>query len=681
MRWRGLLRRNSITLRQVRLLFLAAFAIGCLVFFAEAVLLLVLARDSLSDRQQQILSLAEKPATSALWEFNDRLAQETIAGVMRVADVRQVSIVHPDGLPFAAETRREQPAPAWKLWAARMIAGDRERVVRRLTVPLPNQEDAAETIGSLILVFDETSLAGGYVDILATSMAVTFLGAFLLVSVVAVLFDRFLTRPILSISRQVESVDAEDPQGRLLTVPKWHADTELGLAVQKINAMLIHFGNAQHALRRMATRDTSTNLPNRTLTIEHLVSLGRRGEQGKIAAVLAVLMDSLDEVKDLIGHEEADAMARGMAVHLLDLVGSEAFLGRIGVDSFAVVVENLDNAADAVEYAKRLLENLGRAEPDEISGVRPSVCIGIALYPIDATNATDLLRKAVAATAGARRKAQARWNFFEDSLAVSAHRRLQLESQLAQALEAGDFILYYQPQFSMEGRVVGAEALLRWRRDGEIVAPGTFIPVAEDSGLVVPLGYFVLNEACRALRLLHEMGMDITFAVNVSPRQLADPAFVPRVFEILSRHGIRPEKLEIEITEYTLALERGAVVERIHDLRARGIRIAIDDFGTGYSSLSYLRRFPVDVLKIDRSFIMDVPHDVAVPSTILTLAEKLGMGSVAEGIETEAQRDWLVANGCPVLQGYLFARPMPFDAFVAQYGPASGAAREGHIIN
>jgi len=684
MRWGNAFRRNSITYRQVRLVLYAVLSVGCLLFLVEAALLAASERDGLLARQEQIVALAERPATSAIWEFNDRLAAETLAGVMAAPDVQAAMIVHADGMPFASEGRPPGSAPLWKRLLGRLIVGPHERIAQPLSVPglVPGQN--TDTIGSLIVAFDVAAQADRFVSLLCGGLALTLFGVFLVVAAVAVLFDRFLTRPILAISRQVDGVDAEDPHGHMLTVPKWHLHSELGLAVQKINAMLIHLGNAQHALRRMATRDATTNLPNRTLTIEHLVAMARRAQPGRVAAVMAVLMDRLDELKDLIGHEEADEMAMDMAVRLLDAVGSEAFIGRIGVDSFAVVIEDLDSVTAAVDYANGLLENLTRVESaDE---VRPSVCVGIALFPNDGTDGAELLRKAVAATAGARRKANERWNFFEDGLAEGAHRRLLLESQLHQALETREFVLYFQPQMSCRGEVVGAEALLRWRRDGQVVPPGAFIPVAEDCGLVVPIGDFVLEEACRASAQLRSAGANMTIAVNVSPQQLADPGFVARVGETLSRHGVAPDRLEIEITEYTLAMERGALADRVRALRDHGIRIALDDFGTGYSSLSYLRRFPVDVLKIDRSFVSDVPHDVAVPSTILTLAQRLGMKCVAEGIETEAQRDWMVANGCTTLQGYLFAKPMPFDDFMARYGRRTTGKilrlrREGHIID
>jgi diguanylate cyclase (GGDEF)-like protein len=687
LRWGNVFRNNSINFLQVRLMFMAVLAVGCLSILVESILLGISARQSLLEKQEQIFALAERPATNALWEFNDHLAQETISGVMQMTAVRRVAIVHADGMPFALVARNAPESSAWKRVVAHLIIGEHDRFVRPLTVQTLDPDKDVETIGSLIVVFDESEQADVYIRLLLASIGVSLLGALLIVAAVTVLFDRFLTRPILSLSRQVDDVDAEDPHGHMISVPRWHAGSELGLAVQKINAMLIHLGNAQHALRRMATRDATTNLPNRTLTIEHLVGVVRRFPQGKMAAVLAVLMDRLDEVKDLIGHEEADVMALDMAVRLLEAAGSETFVGRIGVDCFAVVIEGIESVNVAVDFANRLLNVLTRVDPADDQAVRPSVCIGIAMVPSDGTDAAGLLRKAVAATAGARRKAQERWNFFEDGVAEGAHRRLLLESQLHQALENDEFALYFQPQVSRGGDVVGAEALIRWLRDDQVIPPGAFIPVAEDCGLVVPIGYYVLEEACRASAAFRLRGLDMPIAINVSPHQLSDASFVDRVGESLNRHGVSPDRLEIEITEYTLALERGSLIDRLRTLRHRGIRIALDDFGTGYSSLSYLRNFPIDVLKIDRSFIADVPMDVAVPSTILTLAQKLGMRCVAEGVENEAQRDWLVSNGCGTLQGFLFAKPMPFEGFVERYARLPGGDnvlrlhREGHVID
>jgi diguanylate cyclase (GGDEF)-like protein len=446
----------------------------------------------------------------------------------------------------------------------------------------------------------------------------------------------------------------------------------------------MQLGVAQNALRRMSTRDAATNLPNRALTVEHLGGVVARCRAKRSGAVMAVLMDRLDEFRDVVGHDRVDDMVVEIAARLLESVEPGTFVGRISFDCFAVVIEGV-SAAEAAESAKRLVDVLLH-EAQLGEGMLASVCVGIALTPGDGVHAPDLLRKAVAATSGARKRPQARWNFFEDGVSELAHHRLQLESQLHHALDAGELELNFQPQFAWSGAVTGAEALVRWRHRGNLVLPSAFIPLAEETGLVVPIGDYVLEEACRALALLRECGLMIKIAVNISPQQLADAKFVGRVSETLKRHRIPPSALELEITEYTLAMERGSLLERIRALRTLGVSIALDDFGTGYSSLSYLRRFPVDVLKIDRSFVTDIPSDVAVPSTILTLAEKLGMTCVAEGIETVPQRDWLIANGCHALQGFLFARPMSFTEFFTRYAATGGAVdlrfhNERHIID
>ncbi|SBV91857.1 putative Diguanylate cyclase/phosphodiesterase [uncultured Alphaproteobacteria bacterium] len=669
-------RRDSMTFHQARLILVAALSVGFIAFLVQGAMLAATTRDLLHERERQILALAEAAAVAALAERDTALAGRVLTDVLRVDGVAAVRIEDADGVVFAAvhAVRPVPQEPGWLSRAVVFVFGTRQAIVHPL--------DGGGRLVAEFLLDHDLAL---YRHVLGASLVATLMAALLVGGVLAVLFHRFLTRPILAISRQVAAVDAEDPHSRLLTVPDWHRDSELGRAVQRINAMLIQLGAAQNALRRMTTRDSSTNLPNRTLTVEHLVGVAARVAPGRGAAVMAVLMDRFDEFKDLVGHDQVDEMVLDLAARLLEHVDPGAFVGRIGVDCFAVVVEGLTSADEATDHAKHLIDALMHDAGHPEAAVRSSVAVGIAYLPDDGDDPAELLRKAVAATASAKRRPQARWNFFEDGLSEVAHRRLQLETQLHQAIDGGAFELYFQPQFNALGVVTGAEALLRWRRDGRIVLPGAFIQVAEDSGLVVPIGEWVVEETCRAAAALAEVGRDLRIAFNVSPQQLEDAGFVGRVAEALARHRVPPRRVEVEITEYTLAMERGLVRERLRQLRAMGVRIALDDFGTGYSSLAYLRRFPVDVLKIDRGFVTDIPDDVAVPSTILTLADKLGIACVAEGIETVPQRDWLIANGCDCFQGYLFARPMPFAAFFERYaspsGVDSGFRREGHIVD
>jgi c-di-GMP phosphodiesterase len=682
MRRKHRFRSRSMTFRQARLILLAALAVGCIAFAIQAALLTGSARDALYERECQLLGVAEDGAVAFLQRGDPDHAQALLRDILRMPGVIQAEIRDLNGVALATERAAIEPRSmtSWERWLAGYVFGA-YRIDHPLTV---GGADGEPRIGSLIVDFAPDRDVAFYREILLTNLISSLVAALVVGGVVSWLFHRFLTQPILAITRQVDAVDAEDPHGHMLSVPAWHRDSELGTAVQRINALLMQLGVAQNALRRMSTRDAATNLPNRALIVEHLGGVVGRCSVGRSGAVMAVLMDRLDEFRDVVGHDRVDEMVLDMAAHLLECVEPGAFVGRIGFDCFAVVVEGV-TAAEAAESAKRLVNALVR-EPSGGEVMLSSVCVGIALTPGDGVEAAELLRKAVAATSGARKRSQARWNFFEDGLSEIAHHRLQLEAQLHHALEASEFELNFQPQFSAQGVVIGAEALVRWRHEGNLVLPNEFIPLAEDSGLVVPIGDYVLEEACRALAQLRYFGLMIKIAVNISPQQLADAGFVGRVSETLERHRIPPSALELEITEYTLAMERGSLLERIRALRALGISIALDDFGTGYSSLSYLRRFPVDVLKIDRSFVTDIPNDIAVPSTILTLAEKLGMTCVAEGIETVPQRDWLIANGCHALQGFLFARPMSFTEFFARYATIGGAVdlrfhRERHVVD
>ncbi len=674
--------RKSMTFRQARLIIGAALAVGFIAFAIQALLLTGSAREALYERECQILGVTEDAAVEALLRGDPVLAQALLRDILGMPGVVRGEIRDLNGAALATEEApRDAGVPSrWQAWVAGHLFGG-----YRIEHPLRVGGDAhAPRAGSLVVDFAPDHDIAFYREILVTNLVATLAAALVVGAVVSWLFHRFLTRPILAITRQVDAVDAEDPNRRMLSVPAWHRDSELGAAVQRINALLMQLGVAQNALRRMSTRDAATNLPNRALTVEHLGGVAGRCNAGRGGAVMAVLMDRLDEFRDVVGHDRVDEMVLDMAARLLECVEPGAFVGRIGFDCFAVVIEDV-TAGEAAESAKRLVDALVRETP-AAEGMLASACVGIALTPGDGVDAAELLRKAVAATSGARKRPEARWNFFEDGLSEVTHHRLQLESQLHHALEAGEFELNFQPQFSAQGVVIGAEALVRWRHQGNLILPSAFIPLAEDSGLVVPIGDFVLEEACRALAQLRYFGLMIKIAVNVSPQQLADPGFVGRVVETLERNRIPPSALELEITEYTLAMERGSLLERIRALRARGISIALDDFGTGYSSLSYLRRFPVDVLKIDRSFVTDIPEDIAVPSTILTLADKLGMTCVAEGIETVPQRDWLIANGCHAMQGYLFARPMSFTEFFSRYARIGGAVdlgfhRERHVVD
>ncbi|MDO8960403.1 MAG: bifunctional diguanylate cyclase/phosphodiesterase, partial [Rhodocyclaceae bacterium] len=342
---------------------------------------------------------------------------------------------------------------------------------------------------------------------------------------------------------------------------------------------------------------------------------------------------------------------------------------RLGGDEFVVVLAKLAAAGDALPVAGKLLDAL--AAPYAIGGrtLHSGASIGVAMFPADGADGATLLKHADAAMYHAKGQGRANIQFFDAAMGVRALARLELEADLRGALEAGQLGLHYQPQVAAaDGRIHGFEALLRWRHPVRgFVSPADFIPVAEESGLIEPIGAWVLDTACRQLAAWRAQGFTgLCMAVNLSARQLRTADLAHRVQAAIDRHGIPPGALEIEITESVAMDDPERGIARLNDLHRLGVTLAIDDFGTGYSSLAYLKLLPIHVLKIDRAFVRDVetdPNDAAICAATVLLAHTLGLKVVAEGIETAAQRQTLGGQGCDYLQGYLFGRPAPAEAW------------------
>ncbi|TVO68069.1 EAL domain-containing protein [Denitromonas ohlonensis] len=420
----------------------------------------------------------------------------------------------------------------------------------------------------------------------------------------------------------------------------------------------------------LAHYDGLTQLPNRALwmrnTAQALNSAERHGDQ---LAVLFLDLDQFKTVNDSLGHPVGDLLLRAVADRLKSVLRDEDLLARLGGDEFVVLVPRLGQPEDAAAVARQITSAL--VSPFSIEGheLVVSASIGIALYPQDACDVDSLLKQADLAMYGAKDAGRNTYRFFEDRMNAQAYQRLMLETALRRAIERNELALHYQPQMGMpEGHVVGCEALLRWTsRDLGEVPPHRFIPVAETSGLILPIGDWVLREACRQQRQWASEGRpDVRVAINISAIQFRHAGFETRLKDILDETGADPAQIELEITESALMQAGSDIVDRLWGLRDMGFTLALDDFGTGYSSLAYLKRFPIHRLKIDRSFVKDLPDDAedrAIASATMSLARDLGMAVVAEGVETAAQRDFLVAGGCRILQGYFYGKPVPARVF------------------
>jgi diguanylate cyclase (GGDEF)-like protein/PAS domain S-box-containing protein len=427
----------------------------------------------------------------------------------------------------------------------------------------------------------------------------------------------------------------------------------------------------------LAYRDSLTDLPNRALLrdrVEQGLATAQR-EQGSVA-LLFIDLDHFKNINDSLGHHVGDSLLREVAKRLLAAVREMDTVGRLGGDEFLIMLPGADAEA-AAHVAQKLLAEVVRPFNvlEHTLSVTPS--IGIALYPRDGGSYDDLLKTADTAMYRAKGEGRNAYRFFTPEMNQAVFQRMVLENSLRRAVEVGEFVLFYQPQFPVNGTVpIGAEALIRWPQpEMGFVSPGQFIPVAEECGLIEPIGNWVIGEACRQIKAWQADGLPaLRVSINVSARQFASRNLVRVIDDALARHGVAGHQLEIEITESLLANDMEYVLDVLRQLKARGIWIAVDDFGTGYSSLSYLKRFPIDRLKIDQSFVRDLEDDEddrAIAAAVVTLGHTLGMHVIAEGVETRVQLELLRDMGCDEVQGYHLGRPVPASELTGRLRAAS----------
>ncbi|MGZ8291396.1 MAG: putative bifunctional diguanylate cyclase/phosphodiesterase [Telluria sp.] len=440
---------------------------------------------------------------------------------------------------------------------------------------------------------------------------------------------------------------------------------------------------AANDIHRLAYFDVLTGLPNRRLLTDRLGKMLARASEGSgLGAVMFIDLDHFKYINDARGHATGDAMLRHAAGRLTQLMRKDDIVARLGGDEFVVLLAHLGHELHTASAAAlRVAEKIRHAltQPFEIDGqsYNSSASIGVTLLANTGQTVEDLLREADTAMYRAKAGGRNGVAFFEAAMQAEIERRLTLESDLAAALERGELCMHAQLQVDRDGQPVGAELLMRWQRaDGTMVPPDVFIPVAEATALIVPIGQWALHQACLSWLGLAQAGHPMPLSVNVSPSQFRQPDFVANVRRTLAETGAPASQLIFEITEGPLIDNVDSTIARMHELADIGIRFSIDDFGTGYSSLAYLKRLPLYELKIDRSFIRDMPGDAngtAIVQSVLAMAGHLGLRVVAEGVETRAQADFLSANGGPEMQGYLFARPLPLADMIGLLGQRAGS--------
>ncbi|WP_237479001.1 putative bifunctional diguanylate cyclase/phosphodiesterase [Lichenibacterium dinghuense] len=432
------------------------------------------------------------------------------------------------------------------------------------------------------------------------------------------------------------------------------------------------------------TVDALTGLANRVRFGTRLdEARARLDRQGEGFAVLAVDLDRFKHVNDTLGHPIGDALLRKVAERLEITLRPTDTVARLGGDEFAVVQSDASGPEEAGTLAKRIVDLLGRAYVVDGHLVNIGASVGVALAPADGTDPAALMRCADLALYRAKLDGRGAFRFFEPEMDARVQARRQLELDLRRAVAAHEFELVYQPQLNLETeRLVGCEALIRWRHPVRgTVSPAEFIPLAEEIGLIVPIGEWVVRTACREAA---SWPGDLTIAVNLSPAQFKSSRLVQAIASALSSSGLAPHRLELEITEGLLLHDNAANIATLHALRDLGLRISMDDFGTGYSSLSYLRSFPFDKIKIDRSFVSGIPKaaggdHMAIVRAVASLGAALGMATVAEGVETLEQMSHIRREGCTEVQGYFISRPVPPAEIARLFAEQAGADRHASL--
>lgn len=433
----------------------------------------------------------------------------------------------------------------------------------------------------------------------------------------------------------------------------------------ELKGSLKALGEQKEALRHMAHHDALTGLPNRVLLLDrmgHMIERARRNHNK--AVVLFIDLDRFKEVNDSLGHSKGDDLLIAVSRRLMTHKRGEDTIARLGGDEFVVLLEEVNSTDAIAPIAEKLIHSM--EQPIEIDGntIYITTSIGISIYPDDAIDAEALLRNADSAMYRAKSEGRNTYHFYSEEMTRNALERVVMESELRHALEREEFRLHYQPQYALQsGELIGLEALIRWQHPQHgLMPPGQFLPLAEETGLIQSIGEWVLHEGCRQVVAWHEQGLDPgRVAINLADRQLQFE-HLPSVIEgILRETGCRPEWLELEVTEGFLMRDPTHSIGVLQRFREMGIRLSIDDFGTGYSSLAYLKQLPIDQLKIDQSFVRDIPldpDDMAITRAIIALAKEMALSVLAEGVETAEQEAFLQEEQCDGVQGYLYARPL-----------------------
>ncbi|MGH1485915.1 MAG: EAL domain-containing protein [Cellvibrionaceae bacterium] len=656
---------KSIGLTQAVTILFASFLIGLILSTLYLSYNLSDQRNNAIALTEDILTAAEGGATSAAQTTNLKLATDIVTSMMALTGVEEAILRDQEENILASQQQGLKKSNAFVSWFAKTFIGDHITGERKLFI---KENSSLRQVGVLSVSLEPTQIANDFLTLAITIMIAGLVQAFSIGFILLWLSAKLVTSPLRRIATTIANINPERPQAVKLPVLPHHKNNELGYLLQHTQQMLEKLSNTQEQLRNLATRDPLTNRPNRTLITDRLsraIMIAERNQT--LIAVLFMDLDRFKNINDSLGHDVGDLLLIETSQRLTEILRNNDSVGRLGGDEFLIVLEGTKEISEVVRMVQRITEALSK--PFFLQGheVITSGSIGISVFPNDGKDTNTLMRCADLAMYEAK-GSTARWHFFAKEMSDRVESRLKTEIALSHAVERNELLLHFQPKIeTSSGNLAGCEALLRWKNNTNNLSSEDIISIAEDSGSIIEIGAWVIEQVCKQIKLWQPNYGNIPIAINVSARQLREKNFVNLVLSIIETYQVDPEFIELEITETVLLEALDECFIALGELRKTGITISIDDFGTGYSSLSYLTRLPVDTLKIDRSFVSGEQRSKAVLEMIVAMAKTLQLKTVAEGVETQGQRDWLVYEGCDYLQGYLTGKPLSAEAFENQF--------------
>ncbi|MGB0468479.1 MAG: putative bifunctional diguanylate cyclase/phosphodiesterase [Pontibacterium sp.] len=642
-----------------------------------------ISRSALVERVQVLTEIVSTHVTAAL-SFDDvQTAESLLKSMTSEPDILEAHIYDRDGHHFASY-RAANLSESYKGHEIheQFLKGQAQHYFTRHKLYLASPIKLGnEIIGQLHIQVSLNTLLK-QIGVYILGVLAILVGVLLLVYLLTFYLHRRISGPIEQLLEGMKVVAEEQDYSLRI---KGGDNDEIGAIIQGFNGMIGHIEKRNKEIKQKnqeveqhAFFDALTELPNRRLLMLQLEKEVERSKRNESTGALMYLdLDHFKIINDSLGHSTGDDLLVNVSQRLKKLLRSVDMPARVGGDEFVIILPELDQTvAVAANNALLVAESIRSSisQPYEIDGrtLHTSPSIGITLFNSDNCNTSDIIKQADLAMYQAKDDGRNLVQFFADDMQLLAVQRLQIEEDLRFALETDleQLEIYFQPQVDHAGGIQGAEVLLRWHHPQKgNISPATFVPVAETTGLIHPLGKWVLSEACKQLAVWQAQGIKLQLAVNVSPNEFLHADFVASTLAIINSSGIDPSWLELEITEGVLLRNIDEVVRVMVKLKRYGIQFAVDDFGTGYSSLQYLKTLPLSKLKIDQSFVRDIttdPNDAAIVITIIAMTKHLGLEVIAEGVETEEERNFLYNNGCDLFQGYFFSKPLTLNAFEAQ---------------